>query len=106
VVAGYDVGREPEKERAHIGYMSQQQAFALTFILLNPQPFLSGFAYPIAAVPALLRWFTLINPLRNFRSVMLKGIGVDVLWQLLSAMALLGLGTLTLSVLRFRKSMD
>jgi len=89
---------------------TQQQAFALTFILLNPLYILSGFAYPIAAMPAVLRWFTLINPLRYFlvviRSVMLKGVGIDVLWQPLSAMALLGLGMLTLSVLRFRKSMD
>jgi ABC-2 type transport system permease protein len=89
---------------------TQQQAFALTFILLNPLYILSGFAYPIAAMPAVLRWFTLINPLRYFlvviRSVMLKGVGVDVLWQPLAAMALLGLGMLMASVLRFRKSMD
>lgn len=89
---------------------TQQQAFALTFILLNPLYILSGFAYPIAAMPAILRWFTLINPLRYFlvviRSVFLKGVGVDVLWLPLSAMTLLGGGMLTLSVLRFRKSLD
>ncbi len=89
---------------------TQQQAFALTFILLNPLYILSGFAFPIAAMPTVLRWFTLINPLRYFlvviRAVLLKGAGVDVLWQPLSAMALLGLGMLTASVLRFRKSMD
>ena len=89
---------------------TQQQAFALTFILMNPLYILSGFAYPIAAMPAVLRWFTVINPLRYFlvviRAVLLKGVGIDVLWQPLSAMALLGLGMLTASVLRFRKSMD
>jgi ABC-2 type transport system permease protein len=89
---------------------TQQQAFALTFILLNPLYILSGFAYLIAAMPAVLRWFTLINPLRYFlvviRSVFLKGVGVDVLWLPLSAMTLLGGGMLTLSVLRFRKSLD
>jgi len=89
---------------------TQQQAFALTFILLNPLYILSGFAYPIAAMPAVLQWFTVFNPLRYFlvviRSVMLKGVGIDVLWQPLSAMALLGLGMLMASVLRFRKSMD
>jgi ABC-2 type transport system permease protein len=89
---------------------TQQQAFALTFILMNPLYILSGFAYPIAAMPAVLRWFTEINPLRYFlvviRGVLLKGVGFDVLWQPLSAMALLGLAMLTASVLRFRKSMD
>jgi len=89
---------------------TQQQAFALTFILINPIYILSGFAFPIAAMPAVLRWITLINPLRYFlvviRSVFLKGVGVDVLWMPLSAMALLATGMLTLSVLRFRKSLD
>jgi ABC-2 type transport system permease protein len=89
---------------------TQQQAFALTFIMMNPLYILSGFAYPIAAMPAALRWFTLINPLRYFlvviRAVFLKGVGIDVLWQPLGAMALLGLAMLTASVLRFRKSMD
>lgn len=89
---------------------TQQQAFALTFILMNPLYILSGFAYPIAAMPTVLQWFTVINPLRYFlvviRAVMLKGVGLAVLWQPLSAMALLGLGMLAVSVLRFRKSMD
>ena len=45
---------------------TQQQAFALTFILLNPLYILSGFAYPIAAMPAVLRWFTLDQPVAVF----------------------------------------
>jgi ABC-2 type transport system permease protein len=89
---------------------TQQQAFALNFFLVNPFFILSGFAFPIAAMPRALQWFTLINPLRYFlvviRAVFLKGVGVDVLWPDLGAMALLAAGMLTLSVLRFRKSLD
>ncbi len=89
---------------------TQQQAFALNFFLVNPFFILSGFAFPIAAMPQVLQWFTLINPLRYFlvviRSVFLKGVGIGVLWPDLGAMALLGAGMFTLSVLRFRKSLD
>jgi drug efflux transport system permease protein len=89
---------------------TQQQAFALNFILINPIFILSGFAFPIAAMPAVLRWATLLNPLRYFlvaiRAVFLKGVGVAVLWPDLLAMTALGVGMLALSVARFHKSLD
>ena len=89
---------------------TQQQAFSLNFFFVNPFFILSGFAFPIAAMPKLLQWFTVINPLRYFlvviRAVFLKGVGLTVLWPDLAAMALLALVMLTISVLRFRKSLD
>lgn len=89
---------------------TQQQAFSLNFFLINPLFILSGFAFPIAAMPTILQWITLINPLRYFlvvlRSVFLKGVGFAVLWPQLAAMGLLGAVMLTISVLRFRKSLD
>ena len=89
---------------------TQQQAFALNFFLVNPFFILSGFAFPIAAMPRVLQWFTLINPLRYFlvviRAEFLKGVGIEALWPQLLALALLAAAMLTLSVLRFRKSLD
>ncbi len=89
---------------------TQQQAFALNFFFVNPFFILSGFAFPIAAMPKLLQWFTVINPLRYFlvviRAVFLKGVDLWVLWPDLFALTLLALGMLTISVLRFRKSID
>jgi ABC-2 type transport system permease protein len=89
---------------------TQQQAFALNFFLVNPLLILSGFAFPISAMPRILQYATLINPLRYFlvviRAVFLKGVGVGILWQPLAAMALLGVSMLTFSILRFRKSLD
>jgi len=89
---------------------TQQQAFALNFFLVNPIYILSGFAFPIAAMPKLLQWLTFANPLRYFliviRAVFLKGVGVEALWPELGALALLAALMLTASVLRFRKSLD
>jgi ABC-2 type transport system permease protein len=87
-----------------------QTFLALNFFFVNPFFILSGFAFPIAAMPKLLQWFTLINPLRYFlvviRAVFLKGVGLDVLWTELAAMAALAAVMLTVSVLRFRSSLD
>ncbi len=89
---------------------TQQQAFALTFFLINPLFILSGFAFPISAMPKVLQWLTFINPLRYFlvviRSIFLKGVAIEVLWPQLWGMAALGAGMLALSVIRFRKSLD
>ena len=89
---------------------TQQQAFALNFFLVNPFLVLSGFAFPIAAMPRVLQWFTVINPLRYFlvviRAVLLKGVGLDIVWPSMLAMAGLGIAMLTLSILRFSKSLD
>ncbi|SDI86359.1 ABC transporter permease [Paraburkholderia phenazinium] len=89
---------------------TQQQAFSLNFFLINPLFILSGFAFPIAAMPKIMQWITLINPLRYFlvvlRSEFLKGVGFTVLWPQFAAMGLLGAVMLTISVLRFRKSLD
>ncbi len=89
---------------------TQQQAFALNFFFVNPFFILSGFAFPIAAMPRLLQWFTLINPLRYFlvviRAVFLKGVGFAVLWPQLGALAGLAAAMLLLSVLRFRASLQ
>lgn len=89
---------------------TQQQAFALIFFLVNPIFILSGFAFPISAMPHVLQWLTYLNPLRYFlvvlRAVFLKGVGFDVLWPQFAGMAALGMVMLTASVLRFKKSLD
>ncbi|RZF24535.1 ABC transporter permease [Paraburkholderia sp. UYCP14C] len=89
---------------------TQQQAFALNFFLVFPLFILSGFAFPIPAMPAVLRWLTYLNPLRYFlvvlRAEFLKGAGIQVLWPQLAALAILGVTLMGLSIMRFRKSLD
>ena len=90
--------------------MTQQQAFASNFFVLNPMFILSGFSFPIASMPDVLQWFTYVDPLRYslviIRGTYLKGVGMDVLWPQMLALAALGIGLLAIAVLRFRKSLD
>ena len=89
---------------------TQQQAFSTNFFVLNPFFILSGFMFPISSMPQVLQWFTYINPLRYYlvviRGTFLKGVGVSVLWPDFAAMAILAFVLLTLSILRFRKSLE
>ncbi|PXW25351.1 ABC transporter permease [Paraburkholderia caballeronis] len=89
---------------------TQQQAFALNFFLVNPLFILSGFAFPIDAMPRVLQWLTFANPLRYFlvvlRDEFLKGVGIGVLWPQFAGLAVLSVVMLGASVLRFRKSLD
>ncbi len=89
---------------------TQQQAFATNFFVINPAFILSGFSFPIASMPTFMQWLSTINPMTYFliviRGTFLKGVGLDVLWPQMLALAVLGVGLLGLSILRFHKSLD
>ena len=80
-----------------------------TFFFILPFFMLSGFVYPVANMPDVVQWFTYLNPLRYYlviiRGVFLKGLGPQVLWPHLLALALLGVSPLVLAAARFRKTM-
>jgi ABC-2 type transport system permease protein len=86
---------------------TQQQAQISTFFFMMPAFILSGFAFPIENMPVWIQHLTYINPLRYFlviiRGVFLKGIGLDILWPQMLALAVLGGLTILLASLRFRK---
>ncbi|MFA4984670.1 MAG: ABC transporter permease [Candidatus Omnitrophota bacterium] len=88
---------------------TQQEAMMSVFLFYMPAILLSGFAYPIANMPAPIQYFTFINPLRYFlvvvRSIFLKGVGIDVLWSQLLPLLIIGLFVVILSTLKFRKSL-
>ncbi len=90
--------------------MTQQQAFSMNFFVLNPFFILSGFSFPISSMPKVLQWMTYANPLRYYlvviRGTFLKGIGLNVLWPELAAMAAIAVVLLAASILRFRKSLE
>ena len=89
---------------------NQLQAMQLSMMFFLPSILLSGFMFPISSMPQVLQWFTYINPLRYYliviRGVLLKGVGLDVLWPELLAMAALAAALLALSILRFRKTLE
>jgi ABC-2 type transport system permease protein len=87
---------------------TQQQAMMTTFFFFFPAMLLSGFIYPIANMPRVIQWVTLVNPLRYFliiiRGVFLKGVGADVLWPQMAALLVIGLAVMTFAVKRFHKT--
>lgn len=66
------------------------------------------FMFPIANMPPIIQGLTYLNPLRYFlvivRGIFLKGIGLEILWPQMVALAVLGVITLWLASRRFRKT--
>lgn len=88
---------------------TQQQAMMSSFMFTFPAMLLSGFAFPIENMPKGIQYATVLNPLRYYlvivRGIFLKGVGFDILWPQLGALALLGSTVLTIAVRRFRKTL-
>jgi ABC-2 type transport system permease protein len=87
---------------------TQQQAMmTATFFFMVPMIYLSGFIFPIENMPAVIQWLTYAIPLRYFllvvRGIFLKGVGLDVLWPQLAALATWGVLIVTLAAVRVRK---
>jgi ABC-2 type transport system permease protein len=86
---------------------SQQQAALTAQFVIVPNLLLSGFMFPIESMPDLMQNFTAILPMRYFltivRGVMMKGLGIDALWDQALALGVLGLIIFSLSWLRFRR---
>lgn len=89
---------------------TQQQAMVTAFFFIMPAVTFSGFGFPISTMPQWLQYMTYAIPLRYFlivlRGTYLKGVGMNILWPQMAAMAALGLGLLSVAILRFRKSLD
>jgi ABC-2 type transport system permease protein len=89
---------------------TQQEAMLTTFMTILPTIFLSGFFFPVAAMPQFLQWLSIIIPLKYFlvivRSILLKGIGVQLLWTETATLAIMGLVMMAVASSRFRKRLD
>ena len=89
---------------------TQQQAMVTAFFFLMPAITFSGFGFPISTMPQWLQYLTYASPLRYFlivlRGTYLKGVGMDILWPQMLAMAGLGVALLATAVLRFGKAID
>ncbi len=89
---------------------TQQQAMVTAFFFIMPAVAFSGFGFPISTMPQWMQYFTYAVPLRYFlivlRGAYLKGVGFEVLWPLMAAMAGLGFSLLLIAILRFHKALD
>jgi len=89
---------------------TQQQAMVTAFFFIMPAITFSGFGFPISTMPQWLQYLTYLSPLRYFlvvlRGTYLKGVGMEILWPQMLAMAALGISLLTIAVFRFHKALD
>ncbi|MDH4070246.1 MAG: ABC transporter permease, partial [Ignavibacteria bacterium] len=90
---------------------SQQQAMLIAqFFFFMPFTFLSGFAFPIANMPEAIQAVTYVIPLRYYleivRGIFLKGTGLSELWPQAVSLFAFGIVILSLSVSRFKRTLE
>lgn len=89
---------------------TQQEAFITVMVTMLPSIFLSGFFFPIEAMPTFLQYVSAIVPLRYYlviiRALLLKGVGAAALQSEIIALAIFAFVIMTVAALRFRKRLD
>lgn len=89
---------------------TQTQAMQMSLFVMLPSILLSGFVFAREGMPALISDLGLLIPLTYFlrilRGIILKGVGLEVLWTDTLPLAIYGLAVFALSSLRFRKTLD
>ncbi|MDR0478037.1 MAG: ABC transporter permease [Desulfobulbaceae bacterium] len=89
---------------------TQQQALLTSFLVMMPSVLLSGFMFPIHNMPEPVQVATWLNPMRWYleilRGIILRGVGVKILWPQIAAQTTLTTAFLTLAVSRFQKTLQ
>jgi ABC-2 type transport system permease protein len=89
---------------------TQFEAMLLALVIQLPAVFLSGFFFPLAAMPPFLQAISYFVPLRYFliiaRAVIIKGVGLDAVLPEVIALAIFGVVVMGVASLRFRKRLD
>jgi drug efflux transport system permease protein len=89
---------------------TQFEAMLSAMIIILPSIFLSGFFFPLAAMPPFLQAVSYLIPLRYFliivRAVVIKGVGLDAVLSEVIALAIFGVMVMGVASLRFRKRLD
>jgi ABC-2 type transport system permease protein len=89
---------------------TQQEAMLTTMFTIMPSIFLSGFFFPLAAMPRILQWISYLIPLRYFliiaRGIVLKGVGVEAIYPEVIALSIFAVVIMTAAAFRFRKRLD
>jgi ABC-2 type transport system permease protein len=89
---------------------SQQQAQFMVMPIMLPSMMLSGFIFPVAALPAVLQFVSSLLPITYFifivRSVVVKGAGLDLLIPQTLALGGFAIVLIAIAAMRFRKSLD
>ncbi len=89
---------------------SEQQSQLIAFFVNPPLVLLSGALSPIAAIPTFMQWLTYLDPMRYYievyRGIVLKGIGLDVLWPQVLILFVFATVLLTLSIRQFEQQLS
>lgn len=89
---------------------TQQEAMLTVWMTLLPAIFLSGFFFPLEAMPKVLQWISYFVPLRYYlviiRALLIKGVGAGPILPEIIALTLFGIGILGAAAVRFRKRLD
>ena len=89
---------------------TQQEAMLSAMFTMLPTIFLSGFFFPLAAMPQFLRWASYAVPLRYFliivRGIILKGVGAEALLTEIIALSIFAVVIMGGAALRFHKRLD
>lgn len=89
---------------------SQVQATQLGFFVMLPNILLSGFMFPREAMPEVAQWIGLALPLTYFlavlRGILLKSAPLAAIWPETLALGTMAAVLFSLSVLRFRKTVE
>jgi ABC-2 type transport system permease protein len=79
-------------------------------VTMLPSLFLSGFFFPLEAMPQFLQYVSAIVPLRYYliiiRSLLLKGVGFSALQNEVIALTIFAVVIMGIAALRFRKRLD
>ena len=89
---------------------TQQEAMLTVWMTLLPSIFLSGFFFPLEAMPAVLRWISYLMPLRYYlviiRALLLKDVSLSMIQADVIAMTLFAVVIMAAAALRFHKRLD
>jgi len=89
---------------------TQQEAFITVMVTMLPSIFLSGFFFPIEAMPQFLQYVSALIPLRYYlviiRALLLKGVGVEALQSPILALTIFSVVIMGVAAARFRKRLD
>ncbi len=89
---------------------TQQESMLTVWMTLLPSIFLSGFFFPLEAMPQFLQWVSYAMPLRYYlaiiRVLLLKGVGLESILPDFIALTVFGVAIMTAAAMRFRKRLD
>jgi ABC-2 type transport system permease protein len=88
---------------------TQQQAMQMAVFTLVPQILLSGFIFPLSAIPWAVRWIAYLAPLTYFlpisRGIFMRGEGLADLWIWVVILVAYAIFIVCLAAWRFRRKL-